>query len=550
MMGYSILFPTVRGLAPNTQVSLYAFNSTGAGYGVLVVISITPDLALDEGYTYAGGLGVLEGDKFYAAARLGLDYVVLTLFYRGGYVDYEFHNGEPVPKPQKHPRSFIEKLFPEDEFTVRIRGEEVIVKPWVYRYGTARAVFFEAVCPMWARKLTERIYIEDNLEERFYKYTLLAKASAYYVENVIGVDNIDYVDLQEAYTALLTLLLPVNHKYRIIIHTPGPWGHPTFPRELIEKEFGWSLTTPQVVLTEIGLTLAKEAFVVSRKQLDVIKHVFPHHVGKIRYVTNGVDVERWTHPEIKKVMVNGEVDMEKLWEAHLRVKEQLLALLGKYKDFKKDPSRMIIVWARRITRYKRPYFIARFIEELGDKLDAMVVLAGKPHPHDDEGKGMLRWFKKLHDTYPNVVLVHDYDVSKAKLILAGGDLLLFTPFSGWEACGTSYMKAGLNGVPTLSSRDGGVLELIEDGVNGWLFGEDIRSFINIYENPRVRGIDEKEYAEFKGKLTSIIKTYYNRVDDYMKVSYNAFRTFKAKADIANTLRGYYPDLLGSRSDER
>ena len=37
----------------------------------LCIVSITPDLALDVGYTYAGGLGVLEGDKFYAAEKLG-----------------------------------------------------------------------------------------------------------------------------------------------------------------------------------------------------------------------------------------------------------------------------------------------------------------------------------------------------------------------------------------------------------------------------------------------------------------------------------------------
>ena len=56
---------------------------------------------------------------------------------------------------------------------------------------------------------------------------------------------------------------------------------------------------------------------------------------------------------------------------------------------------------------------------------------------------------------------------------------MFTPFSGWEACGTSYMKALVNGIPVLSSRDGGVIEIVEDGVNGRLFGEDIHDFTNI-----------------------------------------------------------------------
>ncbi len=508
----------------------------------MTIVSITPDFALDYGYTYAGGLGVLEGDKFYTASRLGLDYVVLTLLYRGGYVEYKFRDSELIIEQQRHPRKFYEMLKPDEEFTIKLRNEDVIIRPWIYTHGSARAVFFEAVCPMWARKLTDRIYIEENLEEKFYKYSLLAKASAYYIEHHIGVKNIDYIDLQEAYTALLTLILPVNSKYRIVIHTPGPWGHPTFPKEYIEKEFGWTLTSPQVVLTEIGLTQAKEAFVVSQKQLDVIKSVFPHHAGKIKYVTNGVDIERWTHREIKKILEKSSRD--KLWEAHRKVKQELLMLLRKYKGKEYPLDKMIISWARRITRYKRPYFIAKLIEETADKLDAVIVLAGKPHPHDQEGIGTFKWFKKLHDTYDNVVLVHDYDVAKAKTILAGSDLLLFTPFSGWEACGTSYMKAGINGVPTLSSRDGGALELIKDGVNGWLFGNDIREFINIYTDPRAREIDEQEYREFKSKLQEIVKQYYDMREQYKNVMYNAFRTFREKADIANTLREYYKTILG------
>lgn len=44
------------------------------------------------------------------------------------------------------------------------------------------------------------------------------------------------------------------------------------------------------------------------------------------------------------------------------------------------------------------------------------------------------------------------------------------------------MKARINGVPALSSRDGGVLEVIIDRYNGWLFGLEVTQFINIYED--------------------------------------------------------------------
>ena len=87
-----------------------------------MIISVTPDLALDEGYTYAGGLGVFEGDKFYAAAKLNLPYKVLTLFYNQGYVDYEFDKeGNPLPKPQQQPEAFLKKLEGGDFYTIQLR---------------------------------------------------------------------------------------------------------------------------------------------------------------------------------------------------------------------------------------------------------------------------------------------------------------------------------------------------------------------------------------------------------------------------------------------
>jgi len=48
------------------------------------IVSITPEIALDDFPVYAGGLGVLEGDKFYAAAASKMSYTVLTFFYPGG----------------------------------------------------------------------------------------------------------------------------------------------------------------------------------------------------------------------------------------------------------------------------------------------------------------------------------------------------------------------------------------------------------------------------------------------------------------------------------
>jgi starch phosphorylase len=507
----------------------------------MVIVSVTMDLALEEGQTYAGGLGVLEGDKFYALGRMGIDYIVLTLFYRGGYVDYIEHNNELIPVAQNQPIEFLDRLKPLEVFTINLKGEEVTVRPWEYTYNSARAIFFEAISPEWARVLTERLYIEKSLEEKFYKCAFLTRAAAKFIESKIGLEKIDCIDLQEAYSAFLPLILPIDNLYRLVIHTPGPWGHPVFPRELIEKEFGAKFVSPHVVLTEIGLSAAQRAFVVSTKQVDIVKKIFPQYMSKIREITNGIDLERWMDPELRRLYLDGALDLQAFKKIHRRLKERLLNYLKHLKNVK-DEENLVISCARRVVKYKRPEFLVRFIEENRD-LPVIYVLDGKAHPRDPDGIERMKLMYNLSKNYGNVFFLPIYDLKVAKALLRGSDLNVFTPFSGWEACGTSYMKSGVNGVPSLSSRDGGALELIKDGVNGWFFGKDIRELIDIYTDPRAEEINKEDYAEFKSKLLSIIKMYQEDRDKFYGIGLEAIKTFTPKVDITNTLKVYYKGII-------
>jgi starch phosphorylase len=503
----------------------------------MVIVSITPELALDKSHIYAGGLGVLEGDKLYGAGDMGIDYTVLSLYYRHGYVSVSFQGIQPLLAPEGQSKEFLEKLTPEEEFVVTLRNTEVIVRPWVYKYKTAKAVLFEAVCPQWARKLTDRVYLEDNAEESFLKYALLAKASSYYIRNIIGLDKISVIDLEESYTALILSMLDVSDKARIIIHTPGPWGHPGFPGEYIAREFGLFLGD-NVNLSEYALSRLKSAIVVSRKQEEIIGRIFPAYAGKFKGITNGIYLPRWMHPELYNAWRQGLFQKEILVKARTESREKLLSLVKAVKNNVNAEGRPIIAWTRRLARYKRPYFIARFIEENPD-INAFFIIAGKPHPRDQDGIEYLRKFRELDLKLAHVVYLPEYDVETARLIIQGSDLWLFTPFSGWEACGTSFMKAQVNGVPVLSSRDGGVLEVVEDGITGWLFGQDLRDFINIYTDPRAREIDEREYAEFRSKLLWIIDMYHKDPEKYLEVSMNAWKRTPEKVDMTGVLKKYY-----------
>jgi starch phosphorylase len=506
----------------------------------MVVVTVTPEIGLEELYTYAGGLGVLEGDRFLGAVSQGLDYVVLTLFYRRGYVDYKIDGTMVKVLEQKHPVDPASILVEENPLHITLRGERVTVKPLIYRRGSGHVVFFEAVNPHWARRLTDRVYIEDNETERIYKYILLAKASAVYIRERIGLENISVVDLQEAYTALVALALPEYKNYRFITHTLGPWGHPVFPAKILEEEFGYKAKDSKVTLTIIGFEVAKKAFAVSKKHYEVTKQIFPQYTSKLSYVTNGVYLERWLSQPIKKMLkikdVNA-VTLDEFKRARIESRKALVELIKSRKPIAETEDKPILVWARRITRYKRPYFVTRLIEENPDITSkAVFVLAGKPHPHDRAGLKYLKEYIRISQKYTNVVYVESYDIAKAKVLLSGGDVLLFTPFSGWEACGTSYMKSMANGVPVIASRDGGSLELIVDNVNGWLFGRENRSLIDL-DSTEAKAVDEEDYNDFARKIQDVIRVWGS--EEYWRIGLEALRSSINKISIERVLNEYY-----------
>jgi starch phosphorylase len=86
-----------------------------------------------------------------------------------------------------------------------------------------------------------------------------------------------------------------------------------------------------------------------------------------------------------------------------------------------------------------------------------LLVAGKAHPHDTEGKRLIEEFGAFaagHDVRHRVIMLADYDMALANVLVSGVDVWLNTPLRPLEACGTSGMKAALNGVLNLSILDG------------------------------------------------------------------------------------------------
>src|SRR6202020_2983987 len=104
-----------------------------------------------------------------------------------------------------------------------------------------------------------------------------------------------------------------------------------------------------------------------------------------------------------------------------------------------------------------------------------IVLAGKAHPSDDDGKRMLRELfalKPSPEVAARVVFLEDYDLASAATLVQGADVWLNLPRPPLEASGTSGMKAAINGSLNLSVLDGWWAEAY-DGSNGWALSGEV-----------------------------------------------------------------------------
>jgi starch phosphorylase len=103
-----------------------------------------------------------------------------------------------------------------------------------------------------------------------------------------------------------------------------------------------------------------------------------------------------------------------------------------------------------------------------------IVVAGKAHPRDAQGKDLLaEWvrFARRQDVRRKAVFLADYDLRLAEHMVQGVDVWINTPKPPWEACGTSGMKVLVNGGLNLSSLDGWWSEAFRPEV-GWAIPGD------------------------------------------------------------------------------
>ena len=174
---------------------------------------------------------------------------------------------------------------------------------------------------------------------------------------------------------------------------------------------------------------------------------------------------------------------------------------------------LLIGFARRFATYKRAGLLFHDLERLARLVNhperpVSFVFAGKAHPDDVPGQALLkRVFEISLDPRfrGRVILLENYNLSMTRELLPGVDVWLNTPEYPMEACGTSGMKAAINGVINLSVLDGWWAEAW-DGKNGWAITPHPEF------DPQTR--EQLEAEELLNILEyQVIPTYYARNED-------------------------------------
>jgi starch phosphorylase len=556
---------------PSLEGRLHAVGTAGGKVPRIAYFSM--EIACDPALpTYSGGLGILAGDMLLSAADLGLPVVGVTLLYHFGYfVQHLDASGNQTETGEVwDPRT---RMFGVDRtVTVSVEGRTVQVGAW--RYDVVGTGPIATTVPVYLldtdferndprdRALTARLYGGDS-RYRLCQETVLGYGGFAMLEALGLADGIGTFHMNEGHAALLVPALvesrlgsrtyrdvtsddiaTVRRLFAFTTHTPVPAGHDRFDPALTAEVIGEERARlverlggqrdGTVNMTQLALRGSHYVNGVAMRHGEVSRKLFPGDT--IAAITNGVHAGRWTSPAFRILFDryvpawrqdNGYlrhivgVPVEDIAVAHRAAKDDFFVEVRRRTGVTLAPAHFTIGFARRAAEYKRGYLPFWDIDRLAAiaaKLGAVqFVFAGKAHPNDEDGKGVIRRIfesgARLGDKLKFVYL-ENYEIALAQRMVAGVDLWLNTPRPPLEASGTSGMKAALNGVPSLSTLDGWWVEGCVEGHTGWAIEGDLEAHDN--------DANAADAAALYDKLESaILPLFYGNPDGYARVMRDA-----------------------------
>jgi starch phosphorylase len=241
-------------------------------------------------------------------------------------------------------------------------------------------------------------------------------------------------------------------------------------------------------MTYLALRFSRYVNGVAMMHGKVSQEMFPdYHVHSI---TNGVHAATWISKPLQEVLdkelpewrhdnqylrsIYG-ISLTKIANCHVKNKQRLLDEVFRRTGQQLNPNVLTLGFARRVATYKRasllfqdPKRMAKIAKKIGG---LQILFAGKAHPADAAGKGLIREVFEaaamLEPLGVTLLYLENYDWDLGAMLTQGVDVWVNTPRRPYEASGTSGMKALLNGVPSLSVLDGWWVEGCAENVTGW-----------------------------------------------------------------------------------
>jgi glycogen phosphorylase len=235
---------------------------------------------------------------------------------------------------------------------------------------------------------------------------------------------------------------------------------------------------------------------VSRRVFQPLFKRWPEAEVPVGYVTNGVHMPTWDSAEADELWTAS--CGKARWLGVTEILTDQIRCIGDAQlwQFRTDARKSLIEFVRRrlsnqlgvsgasperVEEAKRIFdpnaltlgFARRFAALTNPKHPVQLIIAGKAHPSDRGGQALIeQWthFISQHEAEKHIVFLSDYDMMLTERLVQGVDVWLNTPRRPWEACGTSGMKALVNGSINLSELDGWWAEAYTPEV-GWALGD-------------------------------------------------------------------------------
>lgn len=501
---------------------------------------------------YAGGLGVLAADLLREASHREFPLVAIGLYYNDGYEtlhDIDQKGYIKAPHVHKPPESFgLEPVLSKDgkliTIVLPIEGRQVTVKAWRWQVGIIPVFLLDTDCEENSeedRKITDHLYVTDR-ETRLKQEIILGIGGARMLKKFEVTPSLYHMNdghpsllvyevikqkMEEAKASFEESSKLAREKIVFTNHTLVAGGQEIFNNELVSlllSDYAAELGIPMqdflslgkvqdansFSLTTLSLRAAGNINAVSRSHSKAAKNIWPDY--SLIPITNGIYIPFW----------DSVVDST-LWESHVENKRILLEKIKLQKGKEWRENELIIGWARRLVEYKRPMALLEDIETLNQLLNDKdrpfkIVFSGRLHPGDTETADKLVEFHKIIEEKlgGHAVFLFEYDLNLAKILVAGCDIWANTPIVGFEACGTSGMKAALNGCLTFSTRDGWVdeVELLDKGwalddnnINESILGTLKNNVLPLFYDRDEKGIPQKWVQNMKNSRELIINEF-------------------------------------------